>query len=425
MPFLSSTSCAKMGENQITAEEMEQLTLDNNDFLKSINVNKIKEALAHEDLTSAVGKIKDYLEQQDRVELNIAITGESGSGKSTFINAFRGIGDEDEDSAETGVVETTKVPTPYPYKKYPNVKLWDLPGIGTPNFKADEYLQQVEFQRYDFFIIIASDRFRECHAHLAEEIVKMHKRFYFVRSKIDANISAEKRKKTFNEQRILDAIRKDCIEGLERIGVKSPVVFLISSFELALYDFNHLEETMERELPQHKRHVLMLALPNISLEINERKKKALEKNIWKLALLSAVVAAVPIPVLNASLSLTVDTAILVIELKRYYHAFSLDPASLQRLSYRSGKPVDDLKAVLKSPLHKEINKDLVIKLLTGSSFAALEVAAEYFLGLIPALGSLAAGSLSFGTVYLTLKLCLDGLVTDARNVLIAAVQSSV
>uniref|UniRef100_A0A8B9KMM9 IRG-type G domain-containing protein n=1 Tax=Astyanax mexicanus TaxID=7994 RepID=A0A8B9KMM9_ASTMX len=227
--------------------------IHNNIKMKEIEA-EIKETLANEDLPSAVGKIRDYFEQQDRVELNIAVTGESGSGKSTIINAFRGLGDEDEGSAPTDVVETTMKPTAYPYTKYPNVKLWDLPGIGTPNFKAEEYLKQVEFQRYDFFIIIASDRFRECHAHLAAEIVKLKKRFYFVRSKIDSNISAEKRKKTFDEQNTLDKIRNDCTRGLKRIGVDSPVVFLISGHYLALYDFNHLQETMEKELPQHKRH---------------------------------------------------------------------------------------------------------------------------------------------------------------------------
>ncbi|XP_007248603.3 interferon-inducible GTPase 5-like [Astyanax mexicanus] len=395
------------------------------DGFEIIGFDEIKESLAHDDMPSAVGKIKNYFEQQDRVELNIAITGESGSGKSTFINAFRGIGDEDEGSAETGVVETTMEPTAYPYKKYPNVQLWDLPGIGTPNFKADEYLQQVKFQRYDFFIIIASDRFRECHAHLAAEIVKMDKRFYFVRSKIDSNISAEKRKKTFNEQNTLDAIRKDCTEGLKRIGVDSPVVFLISGHFLDLYDFNSLEETIEVELPQHKRHVLMLALPNLTLEINERKKAALQKNIWKLALLSACVAAVPIPLVNAALSIHVDVTILVSELVKYYDTFSLDPASLQRLSDRSGKSVDELKAVMKSPLSKEINKDLVIKLLAGSTLVAVDTVAEYILGFFPGIGSLAAGALSYGTVHVTLKHCLDWLAQDAHNVLIAALQTSV
>ncbi|KAI4885313.1 hypothetical protein NFI96_012275 [Prochilodus magdalenae] len=397
--------------------------LDNN--IDVITVEDIQETLAHEDMPAAVSKIKDYFAQQDRVELNIAVTGESGSGKSSFINAFRGMGDEDEGSAATGVVETTKFPTAYAYPKYPNVKLWDLPGIGTPNFKADEYLKQVEFERYDFFIIIASDRFRECHTKLAAEIVNMGKKFYFVRSKIDNSISAEQRKKTFNKEKTLQDIRNDCIKGLKEAGIDAPAVFLISCFDLALYDFTHLEDTMEKELPQHKRHVLMLALPNISLEINERKKKELQKDIWKLALLSAGVAAIPIPILNATLSIAVDTTILVTQLKRYYNAFSVDPASLKRLSVRSGKSVDELKAVMKSPLHAEINKDLVVKLLVGSAFGAAEIAVEYWLGFIPGLGSLVSGPLSFATVYFTLKCCLDGLAKDARNVLMAALPTPV
>lgn len=184
------------------------------DIINDAEIEEIKMSLANEDLPSAVDKIKDYFAQQDRVELNIAVTGESGSGKSTFINAFRGLGDEDIDSAETGVVETTTKPTPYPHPKFPNVKLWDLPGIGTPRFKADVYLKEVQFELYDFFIILAADRFRECHANLAAEIVKMKKKFYFVRSKIDNNIEAEKRKKTFNKEKTLDAIRDNCIKGL-------------------------------------------------------------------------------------------------------------------------------------------------------------------------------------------------------------------
>nr|XP_055074876.1 interferon-inducible GTPase 5-like [Misgurnus anguillicaudatus] len=214
-------------------------------------INELKETisgLTNQESTSIITKIKEYFKQQDPVELNIAVTGESGSGKSTFVNAFRGLGDEDEDSAETGAVETTMQPTVYYHPKYQNVKLWDLPGIGTPNFKANKYLRQVRFERYDFFIIISSDRFRECHIQLTKEILKMGKKFYFVRSKIDQNIVMEKCKRSFDQKRILDKIREDCINELKSIGMDDPVVFLISSWDLSKYDFNFLQEQMEKEL---------------------------------------------------------------------------------------------------------------------------------------------------------------------------------
>ncbi len=177
------------------------------------DMEDIKDSISTQDLPSAINTIKEYLKQQDLVELNIGVTGESGSGKSTFVNAFRGLGDEEEGSAKTGPVETTMVPEVYLHPKYKNVKVWDLPGIGTPNFKADEYLERVEFKRYDFFIIIASDRFRECHTQLATEIMRMGKKFYFVRSKIDFCITAEKRKKSFDQKTTLDTIREDSEKG--------------------------------------------------------------------------------------------------------------------------------------------------------------------------------------------------------------------
>ncbi|XDV12234.1 hypothetical protein PO909_000945, partial [Leuciscus waleckii] len=260
------------------------------------HLEDIKVSIDTQDLPSAIKTIKDYLEKQDLEELTIGVTGESGSGKSSFVNAFRGLGDEEEGSAKIDVVECTTKPEVYLHPKYNNVKVWDLPGIGTPNFKAHEYLKLVNIQRYDVFIIIASDRFRECHAQLAKEIIGMGKKFYFVRSKIDLSIAAEKRKRkaNFDEKNTLRIIREDCENGLRKIDVKDPVVFLISSWEFKKYDFNLLEEKIEKDLPQHKRDVLLSALPNITLEINEKKKKALEKNIAMVAFLSACVAAVPV-----------------------------------------------------------------------------------------------------------------------------------
>lgn len=176
------------------------------------------------------------------------------------------------------------------------------------------------------------------------------------------------------------------------------------------------------DLSYHKRDVLTLAVPNITLEINKRKKKTLQNDIWKLALLSVMTAAESIPVLNAAASITVDVTILVSELKKYYSALSLDPDSLDKLCEMSGKSLDELKTVLKSPLHQEITKDLVIKLLTSSCFGP---AAEYWLGLIPVLGSLTAGPLSFSVVYNTLKCCINELVDDAYSVLLLVLESSV
>uniref|UniRef100_A0A8C4T2F4 Immunity related GTPase cinema n=1 Tax=Erpetoichthys calabaricus TaxID=27687 RepID=A0A8C4T2F4_ERPCA len=311
--------------------------------------------------------------------LNIAVTGESGSGKSTFVNSIRGL-------------KTTTEPTMYSYPKYPNVRLWDLPGIGTMNSKADEYLEQVHFAQYDFFIIIASDRFKQNHLMLAQEIEKMGKHFYFVRSKIDADLHASKirRKSTFNEERILMEIRQDCIECLQTIGKKCPQIFLISGFDLCLYDFPLLEETLDRELPEHKRFVYLQALPNISLKIRQRKKKDLHSKIWKLATLSYVKFRPHIP----GLSVACDVTILVSDLKKYYFTFGQNDKSLKSLAVRVDKSMEDLKSVIQSPLAKEISMDVVIKLLTKAAGGSLMLF-DYFMSTIPIIGSLVAEGISY------------------------------
>lgn len=175
---------------------------------------ELEEALKNNSLTTAAGKIQDYLKEINNVELNIAVTGETGSGKSTYVNAFRGMKNNEEGAALTGVVETTMEAKAYPHPKYPNMKVWDLPGIGTANFKPEEYLQKVEFDRFDFFIIVSSERFRANDITLAKEIQKMKKRFYFVRSKIDNDMRAEGRKEKFDQDKTLETIRQYCIKGL-------------------------------------------------------------------------------------------------------------------------------------------------------------------------------------------------------------------
>ena len=174
----------------------------------------IENALEMSDTVSAASITKSYLEDINKIPLNIAVTGESGSGKSTFLNAFMGIANTDERAAPTGVVETTMKPVPYPHPICPNVTIWDLPGIGTTKFPADQYLEYIEFEKFDFFIIVSAGRLSENDAKLAQEIKKMGKKFYFVHSKIDRNLcDAQRSQREYDKEKTLQEIRKCCIQG--------------------------------------------------------------------------------------------------------------------------------------------------------------------------------------------------------------------
>ncbi|CAI5695306.1 unnamed protein product [Oreochromis niloticus] len=377
-----------------------------------VDIAEVKEALENSDTAAAAEKIQQCLEKQEKIPLNIAITGESGAGKSTFINAFRGIDHKDERAARTGAVETTMEVTKYPHPNYPNVLFWDLPGIGTTNFPADEYLKEMEFEKFDFFIIISDTRFRENDVKLALEIQKMEKKFYFVRSKIDNDVRAEERsQRDFSPEKSLKRIKENCIQGLEKQGITSPKVFLVSSFDLHLYDFPLLKNTLEKELPAHKRDVLLFAMPNINMEIINKKKDAFQAKIKYYAAGSAVAAGVLIPVFS------VDLTIMVKAVANYLTGFGLDGPSLERLSSTSGVSLDELHAVLKSPLAaKTITNDLVLKVLSHLTGTTALMAAEEGTRFIPLFGIPEAMSLSFVTTYRALSYFLDMFADDAQNV---------
>uniref|UniRef100_A0AAY5EHN2 IRG-type G domain-containing protein n=1 Tax=Electrophorus electricus TaxID=8005 RepID=A0AAY5EHN2_ELEEL len=210
------------------------------------------QASGESNFKKAAKKAKKQVDNLLHVSLNIAVTGDSGAGKSTFINAIRGLEDDAQGAAKTGVTETTTEATPYQHPTMSNVTLWDLPGIGTPNFKAKTYLKDVKFDTYDFFMIISSERFRENDIMLAKQIQKKKKQFYFIRSKVDNDLRAEGSKISFSTEEMLSKIKTNCEENLKEI--RNPKVFLISSKEFCAIDFEKLVDTLVSELPQHKQN---------------------------------------------------------------------------------------------------------------------------------------------------------------------------
>ncbi|XP_065270080.1 interferon-inducible GTPase 5-like [Emys orbicularis] len=406
--------------------------------------------LAHletEDPSEAACKVKEELESFENATLNIAITGETGAGKSSFINAIRGVGHEDENAAATGETETTRKPTPYPHPTYPQVTFWDMPGVETPDFQIDQYPEKVNFDSYDFFIIIASERFKSSHAKLAREIRGMGKKFYFVRSKVDADLynAKKQRPSTYKEEKILEMIKENCIQHLEAEGMTSPKVFLLSSFDLEKYDFLDLVDTLEHELPSHKRHAFLLSLPNVSPQTLQKKKEALKQQIWKLALLlgaaSGGVAAIP-GSRSKSLSLAFNVPILLKCMRDYSKSFGLEDDSLEKLAQHSGKSVNDLKAVIKTPLAKDLTVKYVWELLSQSpvlltlkSMGALLSSSmgaklqamtetwmlvadfsEYCGKVLPVLCALTASGISYSTTSFVLHRFLDAVAEDAQRI---------
>ena len=77
----------------------------------------------------------------------------------------------------------------------------------------------------------------------------MKKSFFFVRTKIDQDISNERDKPEFNEDATLSAIKKDCLKNLEALKVNAKDVFVISNKNTTKWEFARLTEAILDALP--------------------------------------------------------------------------------------------------------------------------------------------------------------------------------
>lgn len=303
--------------------------------INEAEINEMNRVLHSSMVTEVVSQVEGMLAQMKSASLNIAVTGESGAGKSSFINAFRGVSDDEPEAevAETGVTETTQKALAYSHPTASNVLLWDLPGIGTPSFEPGTYLEDVGLLKYDFFIIVTSDRFQEYHSALAKHIMQAQKRFYFIRNKVDRDLEANAKRRSqkgLSDDDVLNLLRIDCVKNLRNGQVEQPHVFLLSCFHPQCYDFPSLQMTLLEELEEHKRHALLLSLPNLSASLIQRKRDALARDVWKKAILACLSSVTRGSTPNPIVPKLMET------LRHYQQTFCLDAESLHRLANITG-----------------------------------------------------------------------------------------
>ena len=96
---------------------------------------------------------------------------------------------------------------------------------------------------YDSFLLFSAFRFTENDKKMANILQTLGKRFVFVRTKIDSDMLAEWRKRSFNPDDVLDRIRRDCIQNLTNV-LSEENVFLISNHYSTQWDFGKLTKAI-------------------------------------------------------------------------------------------------------------------------------------------------------------------------------------
>ncbi|KAM9114302.1 LOW QUALITY PROTEIN: interferon-inducible GTPase 5-like [Pangshura tecta] len=329
-------------------EELIQLKRAHNgelEDLRAVSPRKIQElyqACATGGLVEVPGIIRLALEEPSQIRLDVAVLGEAGSGKSALVNALRGMGCEPE-AAPTGVTATTRKATAYAHPTVPGLYLWDLPGVGV----TEEDVGWLDLSRYDFFLLTVSERYRHAQSRLARAISAAGKQFFFVRTKVDVDAQPGP------EPGPVEEIRGSCVDALQKDGVGSPRVFLVSSLLREDYDLPALRAALESDAPALKREALEKAIPVALSRLVRRKSKVLMKDVWGKTLNSCLYwAKNPGPDVATSLIDTVSA---------FSIQLGLDEESLAQVAKATGKPAELLQAEIWSPWVKRPDPEQVLK----------------------------------------------------------------
>jgi len=69
--------------------------------------------------------------------------------------------------------------------------IWDLPGVGTPNFPQQTYLKRMGIRHFDLVVLMTASRFTESELMLVSELERWGVPYFLVRNKTDFDVQSE------------------------------------------------------------------------------------------------------------------------------------------------------------------------------------------------------------------------------------------
>ncbi|CAF1030864.1 unnamed protein product [Rotaria sordida] len=152
-----------------------------------------------------IQRIRAQLRLDTENTVNIAVCGNSGTGKSTFINCIRGVSDvkmtndfvhNEDGSAPVGITETTRKSMAYRWwiqnrERY--VTLWDLPAAGTISNPDVNYFEEIGLYAFDCILLLRAGRFTQFDLTICQQALKYKIPIVLVINKGDQDVSSNKK----------------------------------------------------------------------------------------------------------------------------------------------------------------------------------------------------------------------------------------
>ena len=288
--------------------------------IQSVISNKIiNSALTKEEsIEDVINNIKAQVDVWENTEVKIAITGQSGSGKSSLINAIAG-----SKIAPVGFVETTMEPKEY--KTENGIILVDLPGCGTANFPFESYVDDMKLSEFDAIVLVTANRFYEADIKLFNYVThSLKKPIFLVRTKMDDAVRDGAEDNDLSRDQVIDMVLNDMIHNTDVSDVSK--IYLVSSKpkQISNFDTARLIKDISENLPDIKKGKFISESAAYSEEAIRAKKETIIEIAKRYAYLSAVNGLNPIPGINVA----VDVGILSKLTQTVFKSYGLVDSSI-------------------------------------------------------------------------------------------------
>ncbi|KAH3853300.1 T-cell-specific guanine nucleotide triphosphate-binding protein 2-like [Dreissena polymorpha] len=395
-------------------------TGDGNLYELSVNEEDAKVVKDHFEAKGYMGLVELLIKRKDHwvdVPIHVAIYGSSGAGKSSFINIIRGLKDSDKNGAELNVGQTTIEPIPYSHPNKHYLKFWDMPQLGSKAFTKELYLKNTNIDKYDYFLIFTRSEFTGDDFWFANQLQTLNKKFYFVCTHIDIVIDAAVKEHLDEDQRevkirVLTAIREKLLRSVKQEKIKADYIYLITTADVRKFDFPKLANRLIIDLPERKWEAMALTLKVFADDVIKQKRRALQKRVWIIALMSGLEKACH----YYGLQFDIDVEPVLEEAQEYRRQFCLDEGSIIKLARSIDTSVESLKkaSAFKTNYAQLADRGLIQQYKTLSVYDVSDGITKSF---SPILGNLLSGASPFGATYFVLNRLLDTMETDALRMI--------
>ncbi|KAG1753614.1 interferon-inducible GTPase-domain-containing protein [Suillus paluster] len=182
---------------------------------------------------------------------HFAVAGRAGAGKSTLVNAFRGMSNREAGSAHAGVTETTSTLGRYPDPDERCHHVWyDLPGAGTIKVPDWQYFNAQGLYVFNCIVILFDNRFTCTDIAILLNCSRFKIPTYVVRSKADQHIRNMMKEMGYNSddenvdrtlrsalymaarEQLVDETRRNVKANLAEANLPDQKVYVVSSRRL-------------------------------------------------------------------------------------------------------------------------------------------------------------------------------------------------